>query len=841
MQLKYNLNDFVKDKIVSCIEEYNGGEIFFGCLLDDEGIIKNIEPICYGNDNAVLAPYEIANKYNAILHNHPSGNIKPSEQDLYYAEYLEQEGIGFFITDNSASTLNTVVPPIITKKNKPLNIEEIKNYFSVDNKIDKFINDYELRDGQIKMSHIVTESFNNNNLTIIEAGTGIGKTLAYLIPAFIWADINKERVVISTNTINLQNQLMNKDIPIVKNILNSKIEAVLVKGRRNYICKLKIYNIQNELEFDDEIEETNTILKWSALTENGDIDELNFIPSVFIWEKVSSEVDFCNGRNCIFFQSCYFQKARRKASESNILIVNHHILLADIDIRRQGGGLEENILLPSYKKIIFDEAHNIVKSASSYFSHIFSKSAFYKFIGYLKKKNDKGFLPRLTKKLSNSGIIELNDVSDLINNELLTNLDHLQNNSYEIFNYIYIYLDNIIKKNPYSFNNKLNIQYRIKKNEWVSNDFINNFINNLNKLKDLLEVLEKSFDKVINKFEKIKKEIKNDYEIDIKLLKSYQNKCTSIYQDMVSLINIDTEEFVTWLDITGEENNPNFKLIATPLHIDKILAESIYEVFNSIIFSSATLTVNKSLDYFKIISGLSHIKDREIISEIINSPFNYKEKVLFIALDDIPEPSHIEYNNLLNNFLKKAIVTINGSSFVLFTSYNQLTKSFEEVNTYLNDKGLKCYFQGEMEKYKLLEKFINDINSTLFATSSFWEGVDAPGKTLKCVILAKLPFNIPTDPIEEAKIEDMEKKGINPFLNYTLPQAIIRFRQGFGRLIRKKNDYGVVAILDSRVLKKSYGKFFLNSLPECKFLYSTSEKVLEAIKYHIDKFEVPIK
>ena len=247
MHTRYFLNDSVINKLSSIIEAYNGGEIFFGCILDENGNIINVDPICYGNDNMVLAPYEIVNKYNAILHNHPSDNVKPSEQDLYYAEYLQQEGIGFFITNNKATSLTTVVPPVISKKNKKLDLEFVKSLFTDDDKIIKYIADYEFREGQQNMSFTVSKAFNNNNIAIIEAGTGIGKTLAYLIPAFYWADINKERVVISTNTINLQNQLLNKDIPIVKKILNSKIQAVLVKGRRNYLCKLKIYNIQNEL------------------------------------------------------------------------------------------------------------------------------------------------------------------------------------------------------------------------------------------------------------------------------------------------------------------------------------------------------------------------------------------------------------------------------------------------------------------------------------------------------------------------------------------------------------------------------------------------------------------
>ena len=281
----------------------------------------------------------------------------------------------------------------------------------------------------------------------------------------------------------------------------------------------------------------------------------------------------------------------------------------------------------------------------------------------------------------------------------------------------------------------------------------------------------------------------------------------------------------------------NFKINATPLFIDKILCSNLHQVFDTIIFSSATLSVNKTFDYFKNSTGLSLVNEKIINYDIFESPFDYQKNVLFVIPEDIPEPNNFEYNDKLNEFLKKIIEIMKGSSFVLFTSYNQLKKSYGYVSGYLNDLGFRCFYQGEMEKYKLLEKFIQDISSNLFATNSFWEGVDAPGKTLRCVILPKLPFNMPTDPIEEARIEELEKKGINSFLNYSIPNAVIRFRQGIGRLIRKKDDYGVIALLDSRVLNKSYGKIFINSIPKCKYLSDNINEIIIKIKNHVEHFE----
>ncbi len=830
------LNDDLKNKIEKIISDYNGGEIFFGCKFDDEEKIIDIEPVCYGNENAVLAPYEIASRYNAILHNHPGNNLMPSENDLNYASYLSREGIGFFIINNKATNINVIVPPIFLKKHKKIDQALIENFFITNGSLNKLKEDFEFREGQLKMSLKVNEALNNNEISVIEAGTGIGKSLAYLIPAFLWAELNQERIIISTNTINLQNQLVNKDIPIVKKILNSKIEPVIVKGRRNYLCKLKIYNLQNELAFDEEKEEINSILKWSSISDKGIIDELSFIPSNGVWERVSSDVDFCLGRNCIFFKNCFFQISRRRSSESNILIVNHHILMADVDLRSQGKGLEENILLPPYRKIIFDEAHNIINSASSFFSITFSKTSFYRFLGFIRKRNNRGFLNRFLEKLKNSEFDDSDNLSDFISKEVLGIFSVLFNESFDIFSDINIYLIKIIE-NANNKDSMRNIQYRIKKDEWNSFEFKEKIIKNLIKLKLLSEKVEESFDELFFKLQDCSDDFKNYFEIDTKLVKSYQLKFKSIIEQFNKLVDIDIEKYVVWFDINRDVSDIIFKFIATPLSLDEILCNNIYRVFDSIIFTSATVTVNNTFDFFKLTTGLKLLQDRIILESIFDSPFNYKENVVLIAPRDIPEPFDNKYNEKLNEFLKETIKLMGGSSFVLFTSYEQLKKSFNTVNPYLSEIGLRCFYQGEMERTKLLEKFITEVESSLFATNSFWEGVDAPGKTLRYVVLAKLPFSIPTDPVEEARLEDMEKKGINSFVSYSLPQAVIKFRQGFGRLIRRKDDYGVVAILDSRILKKFYGKIFIQSLPDCRIIQGKLENILIDMKDHINKFE----
>ncbi|HOJ63712.1 MAG TPA: helicase C-terminal domain-containing protein [Spirochaetota bacterium] len=831
--IKYSLSKEALEKVKNLIKEYDGGEIFFGCILNKDGEIIDVDPICYGTDEAVLAPYEIVKRYTGIMHNHPSGNTKPSYEDLSYASFLQQKGIGFFIVDNNGERLTTIVPPIV--KDNKIDYNDIEDIFSENGLISQIKEDYEKRDGQIRMAKLVAKSLNENRIAVIEAGTGIGKSLAYLIPSFLYAEKNDERIVISTHTINLQSQLVNKDIPLVKKILNSNIEPVLIKGRRNYLCKLKVFNIQSELQFESN-EELLNILEWSKITKTGCIDELPFVPENEIWEKVSSDKDFCIGGQCAFYGSCFLQLSRLKAEQSNILIVNHHILFADIELKSN-----EGIFLPDYKKIIIDEAHNIEKSASSFFSLHFSKSGFYKFLSFYKSKNNKGLLSNIVQKFSKDTTSSISQLASFITDNVLYAFNTLYSESFNIFEKINTYIQSILENSNYYGENIRNFLYRIKEKEWQNDFFQDNFIIPLNELINLVEKFLKSYNQLIKLVDEIIEdfdlETRKKYEIDFKILKGYNNKLQSYYENIVSLLNVNPEEFVIWLDIFGNRENPLFTFYVSPIKIDLLLKEKMFDLYDSIIMTSATISVEKKFDYFYNMTGLSIVTEREIISDSIESPFDYEKQVLFVCPDDIPEPDRPEYNNKLNEFLKKTILATGGSTFVLFTSYEQLKKSYEEVNPYLAKHGYRSYYQNEMNNQKILDLFKENISSNLFATDSFWEGVDAPGKTLRYVVLAKLPFRMPKDPLEEAKVEYFEKKGLNPFTEWTLPQAVIRFKQGFGRLIRTKDDYGVVALLDSRALRKNYGRTFFKSIPRCKFFTGNTDQVTEEIIKHIKLIE----
>ncbi len=832
----YQFSEEMQENIQKLITEYGGGEIFFGCHIDEESIIYDVDAICYGNEEMVLAPFEIAEKYNAVLHNHPSGKTQPSSADMQYASLLKNQGIGFFITNNQASKITTVIPPIILSKSKKILEGELSEIFEPDGKIAQLKNDYGFRPDQLRMSQTISDAFNKNEIALIEASTGIGKSLAYLIPAFLYSDKNNERVVISTNTITLQSQLLNKDIPFVKKLLGSSTTACLVKGRRNYLCKLKVYHIENELEFTDEQEELNSILEWSNSTTAGTIEELNFVPEAGIWEKVASDADFCMSNHCVFYKDCFLQKARRQASEANILIVNHHILFADLQLRYQNNGFEENILLPPYRKIIFDEAHNIEKAASSYFTHSFSKAGFYKFINIYRGKKNRSFLKNFIKKVTSSGSKNLYAAGEYAEREVVGALEHLYTSAIDIFDTCGKYIDEIVEREANNYK-KLSLNHRIMPDEWQSNEFQEAILLPLKQLLSLLDNFFLSMKKIGEFYETLNDAEKARYDIDFKTVKGFTSKLESYISELTTLLSCDENKNVNWVEIFGDKESPLFNLVSSPLYVNYFLHDALHSVFETVVFTSATLTVNKKFDFFMNMIGLNLVSEKEIVVKTFESPFEYSKVVLFAVPTDIPEPNSFEYNDKLNEFIEKSVKRTKGSAFVLFTSYNQLTRSYDAVNPELRELGYRSFRQGEKSKEALLEMFIKEKDSTLFATDSFWEGVDAPGDTLRYVLLTKLPFRMPTEPLEQARVEDMERRGINSFINYTVPVAVIKFRQGFGRLIRTSRDYGIVSLLDSRVISKSYGKTFFASLPRCKFISGTTNEICDSIEAHIKDME----
>lgn len=686
-------------------------------------------------------------------------------------------------------------------------------YFGENGIIQHKLRNFEVRKEQYNMAKCIKKALIENKKALIEAGTGTGKTIAYLLPLMLYALQNDLKVIVSTNTINLQEQLITKDIPLLNKIINKNFNYEIVKGKGNYLCKRKMYNLNLNVNNKDSEEEKNEkillqkYMKWDEITETGDKTELKEEIPYKIWEKINCESDLCNGSKCPYYNDCYFFKARKNINNSNLLIVNHHMFFSDLLIRNELGFITNYSILPNYDTVIFDEAHNIEDTARNYFTYEISRFLFAKLIGniYNKRSNintNSLALSRLMKYL-NEVISEENYVIvDEYKEKFIYALNKYYENGMEI-------LEDILK--CYSkdlFNN--DIKFRIDTPEFKNNKIWKNiklkFENLKNDFKDLLN----STNKLINFINKLNLEDENAIIFDFI---KYFDRVKECYKQFSFIMEGNNSNYVYWININL--NKLTVKLYATPFDISEQLNENLFTKMEKIIFTSATLSVDNKFDYFIKNLGLDiSIDSKQIIQKIIKSPFNYEKQMKVHIPIDALDPNDINYLDDMEDYIVETIKYTKGKCFLLFTSYSSMNYLYNKIKKYFSTDEYTFIKQNDYSRTEMIELFKNSKNPVLFGTDSFWEGVDVQGDQLKSVIIIKLPFKVPNDPVTEAIIDNMKKKGKNSFNDYQLPYAIIKFKQGIGRLIRSKSDTGLITILDSRIITKNYGKKFISLLPK---------------------------
>ncbi len=830
--------DFFSESVLSTIQstinEASGNEVFFVGSFSKRYLIEDVRVVARGNDYSVPVVIESAKPGDVVIHNHPSGTLTPSDQDIQIASVFGNQGVGFLIVNNSASQVYVVVEPFFEREIEPLDIELTKKALLPDGRVSEVMGDkYELRDEQIRMLESVTSSFNDNLISLIEAGTGTGKTLSYLIPAVNWALKNEERVVISTNTINLQEQLIDKDIPLLYNAFEDDFSYSLVKGMRNYLCLLRAETIQEglfEMVDDDEVDSINSILDWAKVTDDGSLSDLNFTPPDSVWDKVSAESDSCLRARCPHYSRCFFYKSRREIAASQLLVVNHHLLFSDLAIKGASESSDAGIL-PPFKRVILDEAHHLNDTATSHFGMRATKFGIIRVLRRLKRKSKGGqgkgliyFTASLATKLVKmyrKGII--NDLLRKVEDLLSTKVDTVEQYVGDSFDALYTFCLPIVQEKD---GGKEEINLRIteditEREGWGKID--KKFSLLRIRLKELHEEIKAITDILIDY------EVESDIAKLIVEFKGVENKL-DYYSDVISTF-LSTEEdgYVRWVEGRMGRGGILSGLGLSPLDISSTLKERLYSKCDTVVMTSATMAVDKSFGFLK--SGLGLEDEQRVQELILPSPFNYEEQLLLTIPDDIPEPGNVGYSDAISDLITKAVKASNGNALILFTSYTLLETVYKNIYGELEDDGILTLKQGAFPRGKLLDKFRIEDNSVLFATDSFWEGVDVPGDALKLVVITRLPFRVPTEPIIEARVEYMENQGLNSFTDYSVPVAVLKFKQGFGRLIRTKTDKGAVLVLDKRLISKFYGKFFLNSLPDCTRLVDSSQNIIRNLKY----------
>ncbi len=642
---------------------------------------------------------------------------------------------------------------VAEEKSEKVSIEGI---FGPGGHLEKRHPGYEFRSSQLAMARLAEEAFEKHQHAIVEAGTGTGKTLAYLIPAIR----SGRRVVISTATKSLQEQLFQKDLPFLQKHFAPNLKAALMKGRANFLCRQKVHQIEGQavLKGIDEIDWFSQIRDWEKLTSTGDRSELTFLPDdAELWNRIDARSDLCTGQKCSEFHHCFVTAMHQRAQEADLIIVNHHLFFADLALRQDDFGS----ILPEYSAVVFDEAHEIEDVASDYFG----------------------------RQLSSYRFEELSRDTESMLRVLRIESPALRRNVMRVRERARAFFERFPEREG---------RYPFGPAE----------------RKSFLEQNRENFDELSAAVKRVETELsalspKPDEVIVL------ARRAAEVRRELSFLLESEEKSYVYWYERRGR----GVFLAATPIDVSDILREKLFEQFDTVILTSATLAVEGRFDYLK--QRLGVLPSAE---SVLPAEFDYASQALLYVPGEMPDVRNPSFASCAAREIAGLLEISQGRAFCLFTSYAQMKDVYERVESCVS---FPLLLQGTAPRSVLLDRFRVTPNAVLFATSSFWQGVDVPGSQLSCVIIDKLPFAVPSDPIVAARVRALMDDGRNAFAEYQVPEAVLALKQGFGRLIRSKSDSGILSILDNRIRRMQYGKIFLESLPA----YTVTQDLAEVARF----------
>lgn len=791
------------------ISQNDGNEIVMVGKVDSDGKVCDLRRAAMGDAGSVPAVIATAAPGEVLIHNHPSGNVNPSGADIEVAARAAEKSVGSYIVDNDVLNIFPVVERIEPENAEiePVDLEEVAEIFSQNGRLAESDSTFEFRKPQTEMALSVAEAINFSSVLVSEAGTGTGKSFAYLVPAMQYVSKNKgKRVVVSTSTIALQEQLFNKDIPaLLKKLDISDIGTVVLKGRSNYLCKRRYADFRMgsvQTKIDDEasqktLETVEEIDRWLNYTDDGSRSNMNSAISLDIWNEICADELACEKSKCRFFSSCFFFKARRRANFASLILVNHHLLMADVSMKsseEEGEGI-----LPKFDILVIDEAHNIFKSAVSFLGESVSSNSVRKLLGKLyNTSSGQGLLTKILSNNANSALLKpFEKAVNILSGGFQAKLAHS----------FIPELISILGRN--SDETLFELDDPEKRKEMT--DVLGKIVTVVTDITDLIAPVVKllkekdaEHTELRTVMDDMNRSLLTDLEGVVAKLASY----AGFYSEFC--IGTNTENQVFW----GEKSGETLTLTISPLDVQRILADNLYKDTKSIIFTSATLTTSRDehgFDFFYRESGLS-MTEREKKAISLESCFDYASQIKAFIGGDMPDPARDRelFDAASIDAAHDIVKASGGGALVLFTSISHR----ENALKYFSDLDFEVFSQGKMPVQAIMKKFREDVNATLLATETFWEGIDMKGDTLRNLVIVKLPFRYPSHPFIKRYVARLEQESRKSgFLVYTLPNAVLKFKQGFGRLIRTKSDIGTVTVLDKRIAEKNYGRDFIRSAP----------------------------
>jgi ATP-dependent DNA helicase DinG len=813
----------------AAIRMAGGREVCFVSTLDEDGVVQTARVAARGNVESVLALPGFARRGEMLLHNHPSGLLEPSGADYDVAARMHDDGIGFGIIDNDATSLYVVVEVPTVDERIRLDPAMMAHDLGPDGPIAQQHANYEDRASQRDMAAAIARVYNDGGVGLLEAGTGVGKSLGYLVPALRWAAANGERTIVSTNTINLQEQLVGKDLPFLERALgDQKVRYALLKGWRNYVCKLRLEQASGgaaQLFEQGTAAELATIAAWAERTSDGSLADLPVPPRPEVWDEVSAEGDICTRMKCSHFDSCFVFKARRAAAQADVIVVNHHLLLSDLAVRRAAQNWADAAVLPAYGRLVVDEGHHLEDAASTHLGTTVTRGGLQRLVNRLDRRG-KGLLPVLATRLSASSDLLSTASLDLLEAKLEPSVNALRAKSGFLFDLLDTFIEEAgqpVVRLTASF-----ASHPI----WKAG------------LSLALEDTVGEIELLHEGLRLVRERIEGSEKLD-EALAPVLNEMRSVARRLQTagdglrraLSPPEGDDSVRWVELRGRERS--VAVSSVPLDLAPILREDLFKRLDSVIVTSATLTASdgtvagdaRGFDFLAARLGLD---DPELhpTTAVFPSPFAYETQSLLVIPSDTPAP------NVDADGHRKAITRIvldlaessDGGLFVLFTSHREVRQLATELRARGADRRWPLLVHGDESRDELLKRFRASGQAILLGTASFWEGVDVPGDALRGLVIAKLPFRVPTEPVTAAQCEAIVARGGDAFVEYMLPNASLRLKQGFGRLIRSSTDRGVVVIGDSRIVTKRYGRGLLEALPPARRVIGRWEAIVERVR-----------